>query len=58
MGYLAKVKDIQPMNIQQAILGWPVTEVDLDQQNTARHQRNPHMSRPNPGMWSLIKLQD
>lgn len=39
-------------------MGWPVTEVDLDQQNTARHQRNPQMSRPNPGMWSLIKLQD
>lgn len=39
-------------------MGWPVTEVDLDQQNPARHQRNPQMSRPNPGMWSLIKLQD
>lgn len=39
MGYLAKVKDIQPMNIQQAILGWPVTEVDLDLSKTQQDTR-------------------
>lgn len=60
MGYLAKVKDIQLIEYSLDNIGMArVSEVvHLDQQNPARHQRNPQMTRPNPGMWSLIKLQD